>query len=222
MDCEARRELRAAAAHTATEPRERTGDGTALNTPSWEPSHSKGSLSAAPRPAATSATFGKDRARCTARSGCSGCFQEVQGSVNAGGCREQRAGAGQAAGRPSHGQDGPGGSGSPSARLGWQRPAGLCSQHPCPAPPSPDCRAPTPGARHFLTPTCALRSLTAPEPMEMHQKVLSNELILVQSCYQSFCRSACHNLSCLVQPCPSPSPGCPTSPQSCPCPASPR
>lgn len=56
----------------------------------------------------------------------------------------------------------------------------------------------------------------------MHQKLLSNELILVQSCHQSFCCSACHNLLCLVQPYTSPSLGCPTSLQSCPCPASPR
>lgn len=89
-----------------------------------------------------------------------------------------------------------------------------------PAPRGPDCRAPRRGARHCFTPTCALHSLTAPEPMEMHQKLLSNELILVQSCYQSFCCSACHNLSCLVQPCPPPSPGCPTSP-AMPLPSSP-
>lgn len=107
------------------------------------------------------------------------------------GCREQRA-AGQAAGRPSH-------------RPGWAQPVwqplcrpGLCARSipapQLPAPLGPDCRAPRRGARHFFTPTCALHLLTAPEPMEMHQKLLSNELILVQSCYQSFL------LFCLSQP----------------------
>lgn len=63
-------------------------------------------------------------------------------------------------------------------------------------PPVPACSSP----RRFLTPTRVLRSLTARAPVEMHQKLLSNKLILVQSCRRRFCCSACHNLSRLVQP----------------------
>lgn len=101
----------------------------------------------------------------------------------------------------------------PLCPLGWQSPR-LCAPS---ALPGGRLQGTATGSS-FFPPTCALHSLTAPEPMEMHQKLLSNELILVQSCHQSFCCSACHSLSCLVQPCPSPSLPAPLVP----CPASPR
>lgn len=114
-----------------------------------------------------------------------GRFQQVQSSVNAGrlqgaegsraSCWETLTPAGM----------GPAGLAAPLPAWAGSDPR-LCARsipaRQLPAPRGPDCRAPRRGARHFPTPTCALHSLTAPEPMEMHQKLLSNELILVQSC----------------------------------------
>lgn len=91
---------------------------------------------------------------------------------------------------------------------------GRTDQAPQSAPAHPGCTAPCcPHAescrhtlpacsspRRFFTPARVLRSLTAQAPVEMHQKPLSNKLILVQSCHRRFCCSACHNLLRLVQP----------------------
>lgn len=119
------------------------------------------------------------------------------------GCREQRAGTGQAAGRPSQ-------------RSGWAQPAAplparagsdprLCARiipaRQLPARTTrPSLQVTETGNTSLLHSYLCPHLLTAREPMEMHQKLLSNELILVQSCHQSFCCSACHNLLCLVQP----------------------
>lgn len=64
----------------------------------------------------------------------------------------------------------------------------------------------------MFPPACVLRSLTAQAPVEMQQELMSDQLILVQSCHRSFCCSACHNLSCLLRPHhPSPLPNEPNS-----------
>lgn len=141
---------------------------------------------------------------------------------SAGGCREQRAGAGRE--RPARVR----GTADPAAPLP-ARAGSARGSVPASALPGGRLQGTATGSS-FFPPTCALHSLTAPEPMEMHQKLLSNELILVQSCHQSFCCSACHSLSCLVQPCPSPSlppHSCPASiptasPGGCRCPRGPQ
>lgn len=186
----------------------------------WEPSRSGRSPTSAP-PAATSATSRAARGRCnvtggrfrpfpTSREGCRCrwvCREEGTGSLSH---REPCSGTAHRAGQDGSSPAAPSCPPWPAAPRRSVPPAHSARQLPA---RFPACCSPRRGALHLFTPTRVLRSLTARAPVERHQKLISDKLILVQSCRRSFCCSACHNLSCLVRPhnLP-PTPSCPTSP----------
>lgn len=121
-----------AAAHSATELQEGTGNGTRVSTPSWEPSHSRGSL---PPPLCWLPYLppsAKTEVAALPRVAVLGCFQQVPSGANAGRLQgaegRRRASCWETVTAVRMGP-----AGSPSARQGWQRPAALCSRHPCPA-----------------------------------------------------------------------------------------